>query len=108
MPRLSAVGISGLQAGEDVNYAFQSVARSWRSQEPEELEPASERGEREKPHRLRRLCMRAVAEKLISLPKAANLIREPVAHVEAELKGPQVVDKDHDAIIRLPKSLNLL
>ena len=50
---------------------------------------------REKPRRLRRLCMRAVAEKLIALPKAADLLREPVARVEAELKGPQAVDADH-------------
>jgi Zn-dependent peptidase ImmA (M78 family) len=78
-----------------LTYAFQTVARSWRSQEPEQLEPADERGGREKPRRLRRLCMRAVAEKLISLPKAADLLREPVARVEAELKGPQAVDADH-------------
>lgn len=78
-----------------LTYAFQTVARSWRSQEPEQLEPSDKRGEREKPRRLRRLCMRAVAEKLISLPKAADLLREPVAHVEAELKGPQAVDADH-------------
>jgi Zn-dependent peptidase ImmA (M78 family)/DNA-binding XRE family transcriptional regulator len=51
----------------NLTYAFQTVARGWRSQEPEELEPAQERGQREKPRRLRRLCMRAVAEKLISL-----------------------------------------
>lgn len=78
-----------------LTYAFQSVARSWRSKEPQELEPEDERGEREKPRRLRRLCMRAVAEKLIALPKAADLLREPVNRVEAELKGPQAGDADH-------------
>lgn len=78
-----------------LTYAFQTVARSWRSQEPEELEPAAERGEREQPRRLRRLCMRAVAEKLFSIAKAADLLREPVERVEVELKGPRVADADH-------------
>lgn len=78
-----------------LTYAFQTVARSWRSQEPDELEPARERGQREKPRRLRRLCMRAVAEKLIPVPKAADLLREPLASIEAELKGPQANHADH-------------
>lgn len=78
-----------------LTYAFQTVARSWRSQEPEELEPQNERGQREAPRRLRRLCMRAVSEKLISPAKAADLLREPVQRIEEELKGPQVADADH-------------
>ena len=76
-------------------YPFQTVARTWRSQETEELEPPAERGKREAPRRLRRLCMRAVAEKLISLPKARDILREPLDRIEAELKGPPVADADH-------------
>jgi Zn-dependent peptidase ImmA (M78 family) len=76
-------------------YAFQTVARTWRSQEPIELEPPAERGKREAPRRLRRLCMRAVAEKLISLPKASDILREPLDRIEAELKGPPVADADY-------------
>jgi len=70
-------------------YAFQSVARGWRTQEPHELEPARERGKRERALRFERLCYRALAEGLISLSKAAELLRLPVPEVEAGLKGPQ-------------------
>ena len=70
-------------------YAFQSVARGWRSDEPEQLEPAKERGTRERALRFERLCYRALAEKLISLAKAAELLRVPVPEVETGLKGPK-------------------
>jgi len=70
-------------------YAFQSVARGWRTQEPQELEPAGERGKRERALRFERLCYRALAEGLISLSKAAELLRLPVPEVEAGLKGPK-------------------
>jgi len=70
-------------------YAFQSVARGWRTQEPHELEPVGERGKRERAQRFERLCYRALAEKVISLSKAAELLRSPVPEVEAGLKGPQ-------------------
>jgi Zn-dependent peptidase ImmA (M78 family)/transcriptional regulator with XRE-family HTH domain len=76
-------------------YAFQSVARGWRTSEPEELEPPTERGEQEKARRFERLCYRALAENLISLTKASELLRLPVAEVEAGLKGPRHVDADH-------------
>ena len=85
----------GIIAPAVLTYAFQTVARSWRSQEPDELEPRDERGHREAPRRLRRLCMRAVSEKLISPAKAADLLRESVHRVEEELKGPRVADADH-------------
>ena len=75
-------------------YAFQSIARGWRSQEPEELEPPTIRGEREKARRFERLCYRALAEDLISLTKAAELLRLPTSDVEAGLKGPRHVDAD--------------
>jgi hypothetical protein len=70
-------------------YAFQSIARGWRTQEPYELEPAGERGKRERAQRFERLCYRALAEKMISLSKAAELLQVPVPEVEAGLKGPQ-------------------
>lgn len=69
-------------------YAFQSIARGWRTKEPDELEPAKERGRCERALRFDRLCYRALAEGLISLSKAAELLRLPVAEVEAGLKGP--------------------
>jgi Zn-dependent peptidase ImmA (M78 family) len=69
-------------------YAFQSIARTWRTQEPEELEAPEERGKRENALRFERLCYRALAEGLISLTKAAELLRVPIAAVEAGLRGP--------------------
>jgi len=70
-------------------YAFQSVARGWRTQEPNELEPVNERGSREPALRFERLCYRALAEKVISLAKAAELLRRPIPEIEADLKGPK-------------------
>ena len=76
-------------------YAFQSIARGWRTQEPAELEDPQRRGKQERALRFERLCYRALAEGLISLSKAAELLRLPVPEVEAGLKGPQIADADH-------------
>ena len=73
-------------------YAFQSIARGWRTQEPEELESPRKRGQEERARRFERLCYRALAEGMISLTKAAELLRLPVLEVETGLKGPQAVD----------------
>jgi Zn-dependent peptidase ImmA (M78 family)/DNA-binding XRE family transcriptional regulator len=70
-------------------YAFQTIARGWRTKEPDELEKREERGQRERARRFERLSYRALAEGLISLQKAAELLRLPVPEVEAGLKGPQ-------------------
>ncbi len=78
-----------------LTYAFQTIARGWRTREPEELEPEEIRGQRERARRFERLCYRALAEGLISLPKAAELLRLPVPDVETGLKGPQGSDEDH-------------
>lgn len=77
-----------------LTYAFQTIARGWRTQEPDELEPQKIRGERERARRFERLCYRALAEELISLSKAAELLRLPMPDVEAGLKGPQNADAD--------------
>ncbi|MBP1151798.1 XRE family transcriptional regulator [Methylocaldum sp. RMAD-M] len=76
----------GIISESTLTYAFQSIARGWRTSEPEELE--TERGSWERPRRFERLCYRALAEGLISLTKAAELLRQPIEEVEAELKGP--------------------
>ncbi len=75
-------------------YTFQTIARGWRTREPDEIEPPNERGQREKALRFERLCYRALAEGLISLSKATELLRLPVPAVEAGLKGPQKADAD--------------
>lgn len=76
-------------------YAFQTVGRGWRTQEPQELESSVERGQRERALRFERLCYRGLAEGLISLGKATELLRIPMPEVEAGLKGPQSADADH-------------
>ena len=57
-----------------LTYAFQSIARGWRTQEPEEVEKPKERGLRERALRFERLSYRALAEGLISLNKASELL----------------------------------
>jgi hypothetical protein len=79
----------GIISSSHLTYSFQSVARSWRTVEPEELEPNEKRGQYERPKRFERLCYRALAENLISLPKAAELLLRPVGEVEEGLKGPE-------------------
>src|SRR5215471_1036306 len=76
-------------------YAFQTIGRGWRTQEPEEIESPEERGRTERALRFERLCYRALAEGLISLSKAAELLRLPVDEVEAGLRGPQNTHADH-------------
>jgi len=79
----------GVISNSVLTYMFQSVAINWRTHEPEELEPEENRGEYEQPRRFERLCYRALAEGLISLSKAAELLRGSVERVEAGLKGPK-------------------
>ncbi len=76
-------------------YAFQTIARGWRTQEPDEIEPVEKRGLLERALRFERLCYWALAEGLISLGKAAEFLRRPVNEVDAGLKGPQKADEDH-------------
>ena len=73
-------------------YAFQTIGRGWRTQEPEELEPPDQRGKREGALRFERLCYRGLAEGLISMGKGTELLRIPIPEVEAGLKGPQSAD----------------
>lgn len=82
----------GIISDSVLTYMFQSVARTWRTNEPEELEPNDKRGEYEQPRRFERLCYRALSEDLISLSKAAELLRCSIEKVEAGLKGPKSVD----------------
>jgi Zn-dependent peptidase ImmA (M78 family) len=70
-------------------YAFQTFAKGWRSAEPAPLEEADEqKGTDELPLRFERLCYRALAEKLITPGKAAELLRQPLEAIDRGLKGP--------------------
>ncbi|WP_243147183.1 hypothetical protein [Scytonema sp. UIC 10036] len=85
----------GIISEATLTYSFQSIARYWRTTEPEELEVAEERGKKEQACRFERLCYRALAEGLISLSKAAELLRKPIHQVEAGLTGPSCVYSDY-------------
>lgn len=69
-------------------YGCRTFARGWRGKlEPEELEDSRLRGTLELPTSLERTCHAALAEGLISLVKAAELLDKPVGQVERDLKG---------------------
>jgi Zn-dependent peptidase ImmA (M78 family) len=76
-------------------YAFQTYARGWRSSEPKPLEEPAELGKYERPKRFERLCYRALAERMISLAKATELLQQPPEKIEQGLKGPADADADH-------------
>jgi Zn-dependent peptidase ImmA (M78 family)/DNA-binding XRE family transcriptional regulator len=61
---------------------FRGIGRSWRKAEPEPL-PDSEA-----PRRFQRLVLRALAEDIISLPKAAELLRKDTSAVTQTMTGP--------------------
>lgn len=75
-------------------YAFQTVARHWRTKEPDPIETKAEQGKRERALRFDRLCYRTLAEGMISLDKAAELLRRPLSDVEQGLKGPPEAHAD--------------
>jgi hypothetical protein len=86
-------------------YVFQTVARGWRTQEPEELEPQSERGSQERSLRFEQLCYRALAEDVVSLSKAEELLQIPLPLVESGLKRALVANADHHQWQQLSKRL---
>lgn len=83
-------------------YAFQSIARKWRSEEPEPIEDDPACGQLEEAKRFERLCYRALAEGLITVGKASELLRRPVAEVETGLRGPAQDNADHHQRQQLP------
>jgi Zn-dependent peptidase ImmA (M78 family) len=78
-----------------LTYAFQTFACGWRTEEPEPIEPPEQCGDCEKEQRFERLCYRALAEKLISVPKASELLRRSFDDIETGLKGPAQINADH-------------
>jgi hypothetical protein len=63
---------------------FQTTARHWRKDEPKPLDPKLGI---EAPQRFRRLCYRALAEQMITVPKAADLLQERVVDIAKEMHG---------------------
>jgi hypothetical protein len=60
-----------------------------------ELCPAVARGSIERAQRFERLCYWALAEGLISLSKAPELLRAPISDVKSGLQGPQAAHAHH-------------
>lgn len=75
--------------------AFQTYARSWRTNEPDSLERPGEEGQGEPVRRFERLCYRALAEQFISLAKASELLKKPIEEIERGLKGSRVTSAGH-------------
>ena len=61
---------------------FRGIGRTWRKAEPAPLP------EDEEPRRFQRLVLRALAEDIISLPKAAELLRKSTSEVSRIMSGP--------------------
>lgn len=78
--RLEDLGVI-LQATKQT--IFRGIGRTWRKREPEPLT------EDEAPRRFQRLVLHALAEKIISLPKAAELLRKSTREVERIMSGPR-------------------
>ena len=85
----------GILSHSALAYAFQTFARGWRTAEPEPLKPPGQTGTLEAPERFEQLCYRALAEGLIGLPKAAELLRQPVDVIAAAIEGPGTANADH-------------
>lgn len=83
--RMRDVGI--LDEGS-VTYAFQTFARTWRSEEPEPILDRIGFGAFERATRFERLVYRALAEKLIAPSRAAQLLSRPLAEIELGIRGP--------------------
>lgn len=64
-------------------YAFQTFAKGWRKMEPE---PLADCGETTR--RFDRLCYWALSEDLISIQKAAELLRKPAGVIQVDMRGP--------------------
>jgi Zn-dependent peptidase ImmA (M78 family)/DNA-binding XRE family transcriptional regulator len=58
------------------------IGRTWRATEPDPLP------KNEEPRRFQRLVLRALAEDLVSLPKAAELLRKTTSEVSRIMSGP--------------------
>jgi len=83
--RLKDIGVIDAST---LTYAFQTFAKSWRREEPAPLEALGQEGTHEPTRRFERLCYWALAEQLISLSKASELLQRPLRRVEMDMKGP--------------------
>lgn len=84
----------GMVSSDAITTAFRTYARTWKTSEPEPLAlSASPRSET--PMRFQQLVYRAIAEQMISLPRAAELLNQPMQEVENQVRGPAARHADH-------------
>jgi Zn-dependent peptidase ImmA (M78 family)/transcriptional regulator with XRE-family HTH domain len=78
-----------------LTYLFQTLARHWRTTEPDPLLENGEMSRAEEPERFQNLVYRALAEQLIAIPKASMLLQKPVHDVEIAIRGVTLSDAHH-------------
>ena len=71
-----------------LSFAFQTYARGWRTVEPLPIRPQPGLWGAETPERFMMLVYRALAEHMISVPRAAQLLRKSLGDIELAMKGP--------------------
>ncbi len=79
----------GILSEAVIAYAFRTYASSWRKDEPEPIEDGIGIGAFEQPTRFEGLVYRALAEQLISLSRAAQFLKRPLAEIERGIRGPR-------------------
>jgi len=82
----------GIITQQTLAYAFQTFGRTWRKTEPQPI-TTTDALPRETPQRFQRLCYRALAEGLITISKASELLQKPVAAIDKEMRGAAVEDR---------------
>ncbi|MEJ8568854.1 helix-turn-helix domain-containing protein [Elongatibacter sediminis] len=86
--RLEQLGVISHSA---MVYAFRTMFRGCRTVEPVPInDPDAENAKR-----FERLCYRALSEQLVSLSKAADLLRIHTNEIERAVRGPEVVANSH-------------
>src|SRR5262249_20253922 len=83
-----------LLSPEALTVAFRTYARTWRKEEPEHL-ALSTTPPFERPICFEQLVYRALAEQMVSLPRAAELLHCSIQDVEAQVRGPTARHADH-------------
>lgn len=73
-----------------VVHAFRTYARTWRTSEPEQMEPEDRRGQFEAPRRFKRLCLRAFSEDLIGVTRATELLNYTRHELAEDMTGPEL------------------
>ena len=82
----------GVLSDATVAYVFQTYGRTWRTAEPEPIDGKGLFAHAELPMRFERLVYWALADRLISSPRAAELLQRAVSDVELAVRGPAVGD----------------